>query len=45
MIHGRCQDEVQATIKDIRQRHGLTHCHHEVLFSTTRYKQNGARYV
>ena len=45
MIHGRERDEVCASIADLRQRHGLT-CHgHDVLFSLTRYKQTGARYV
>lgn len=45
MIHGRERGEVEALIADIRQRHGLLDCPHEVLFSLTRYKQNGARYA
>lgn len=45
MIHGRERDEVEAIIADLRQRHGLNDCAHDVLFSLTRYKQNGARYV
>ena len=45
MIHGRERGEVETLIADIRQRHGLLDCPHEVLFSLTRYKQNGARYA
>jgi DNA-binding Lrp family transcriptional regulator len=45
MIHGRERDEVETIIADLRQRHGLESCAHDVLFSLTRYKQNGARYA
>lgn len=45
MIHGRERGEVEATIATLRQRHGLLDCAHEVLFSRTRFKQNGARYA
>ena len=45
MIHGRDRAEVERLIADLRQRHGLQNCAHEVLFSLTRYKQNGARYA
>ena len=45
MIHGRERAEVEATIADLRGRHGLGACAHEVLFSLTRFKQNGARYA
>lgn len=45
MIHGRDRAEVERLIAGLRQRHGLEHCAHEVLFSLTRYKQNGARYA
>ncbi|RIX44722.1 MAG: Lrp/AsnC family transcriptional regulator [Rhodocyclales bacterium GT-UBC] len=45
MIHGRERGEVEATIAALRQRHGLRDCQHEVLFSLTRFKQNGARYA
>jgi DNA-binding Lrp family transcriptional regulator len=45
MIHGRERGEVEATIADLRQRHGLQSCAHETLFSLTRFKQNGARYA
>jgi DNA-binding Lrp family transcriptional regulator len=45
MIHGRERGEVEATIAELRQRHGLASCAHETLFSLTRYKQNGARYA
>jgi len=45
MIHGRERGEVETIIADLRQRHGLEAATHEVLFSLTRYKQNGARYA
>ena len=45
MIHGRERAEVEAIIADLRQRHGLADCAHDVLFSLTRFKQNGARYA
>lgn len=45
MIHGRERGEVEATIAELRQRHGLENCAHETLFSLTRFKQNGARYA
>ena len=45
MIHGRERSEVEATIAELRQRHGLASCAHETLFSLTRFKQNGARYA
>lgn len=45
MIHGRERGEVEAIIADLRQRHGLEAAAHEVLFSLTRFKQNGARYA
>jgi DNA-binding Lrp family transcriptional regulator len=45
MIHGRDRAEVERLIAELRQRHGLQNCTHEVLFSLTRYKQNGARYA
>jgi DNA-binding Lrp family transcriptional regulator len=45
MIHGRERGEVEATIAELRQRHGLESCAHETLFSLTRFKQNGARYA
>ncbi len=45
MIHGKARDKVEATIADLRQRHGLDDCAHETLFSLTRFKQNGARYA
>lgn len=45
MIHGRERAEVEETIAELRQRHGLSDCAHDVLFSLTRYKQNGARYA
>jgi DNA-binding Lrp family transcriptional regulator len=45
MIHGRERGEVEDIIAELRQRHGLLDAPHEVLFSLTRYKQNGARYA
>lgn len=45
MIHGRERGEVEATIAELRQRHGLEACAHDTLFSLTRFKQNGARYA
>lgn len=45
MIHGRVRPEVEAAIADLRQRHGLGPFAHDVLFSTTCFKQTGARYV
>ena len=45
MIHGRERAEVQAIIAELRQRHGLNDAAHEILFSLTRFKQNGARYA
>lgn len=45
MIHGRERGEVEAIIADLRRRHGLENCAHDVLFSRTRFKQNGARYA
>ena len=45
MIHGRERGEVEATIAALRQRHGLDACAHDILFSLTRFKQNGARYA
>lgn len=45
MIHGRERGEVEGIIADLRQRHGLTECAHDILFSLTRFKQSGARYA
>ena len=45
MIHGRERGEVEDIIAELRQRHGLLDAPHEVLFSLTRSKQNGARYA
>ena len=45
MIHGRERAEVESIIADLRRRHGLEGCAHDVLFSLTRFKQNGARYA
>ena len=45
MIHGRDRGEVEGIIAELRNRHGLNAFDHQVLFSLTRYKQNGARYA
>ena len=45
MIHGRDRAEVLARVEAMRQDCGLTHIAFEVLFSTRRFKQCGARYV
>jgi len=45
MIHGRDRSEVEGIIGGLRRRHGLEGCAHDVLFSLTRFKQNGARYA
>jgi DNA-binding Lrp family transcriptional regulator len=45
MIHGRERGEVEGIIADLRQRHGLSECAHDILFSLTRFKQSGARYA
>lgn len=45
MIHGRERGEVEEIISALRQRHGLQDCAHDILFSLTRFKQNGARYA
>jgi siroheme decarboxylase len=45
MIHGRERAEVEGIIADLRERHGIADREHDVLFSLTRFKQNGARYA
>ncbi len=45
MIHGKVRDDVQAKIEELRQRLNLTDYSHDILFSLTRFKQNGARYA
>ncbi len=45
MIHGRDRAEVLARVEAMRQSCGLTDIAFEVLFSTRRFKQCGARYV
>ncbi len=45
MIHGQARREVETKIADLRQRLQLTPYAHATLFSLTRFKQNGARYV
>jgi DNA-binding Lrp family transcriptional regulator len=45
MIHGRSREGVQAQLERIHERTGLGVFPSEVLFSRTRFKQTGARYV
>ena len=44
MIHGKSRDEVLSARDDIARRLDLDRWAHEVLFSTRRFKQRGARY-
>ena len=43
--HGRERAEVEGIIADLGERNGITGSAHDVLFSLTRFKQNGARYA
>ena len=45
MIHGHDRDEVHDRLRDIRSRCGLQAYPHQLLFSTRRFKQCGARYA
>ena len=45
MIHGRERAEVTEYVARLRERHGLLHLPHEVLFSSRCFKQTGARYA
>ncbi|MBZ0106012.1 MAG: Lrp/AsnC family transcriptional regulator [Sulfuricella denitrificans] len=45
MIHGHDRDEVLARVEEMRHGCGLQHVACEVLFSTRRFKQCGARYA
>jgi len=45
MIHGQVREEVEAKIAALRERLNLTDYAHDILFSLTRFKQNGARYA
>lgn len=44
MIHGHDRNEVQECIDDLVERFALRAIPHQVLFSTRRFKQRGARY-
>jgi DNA-binding Lrp family transcriptional regulator len=44
MVHGLNRDEVLAQVAQAARQAGLDHVQHEVLFSTRRFKQRGARY-
>ncbi|WP_196140166.1 AsnC family protein [Aliikangiella sp. G2MR2-5] len=45
MIHGKCRQAVLAEIARIRKENGLENIEHDVLFSTRKFKQTGARYA
>jgi hypothetical protein len=45
MIHGRTREAVLERLEQIRTHTGLGAFPGEVLFSRTRFKQTGARYV
>lgn len=45
MIHGRERQEVEQQRQALADRHGLDGYDHEILFSTRRFKQCGARYA
>ncbi|QDX81190.1 AsnC family transcriptional regulator [Denitratisoma sp. DHT3] len=45
MIHGKAREEVLALRDDLARRHELDQYPHAVLFSTRRFKQQGARYL
>jgi DNA-binding Lrp family transcriptional regulator len=45
MIHGHDREEVLARVEEMRRGCGLQHIAYEVLFSTRRFKQCGARYA
>ncbi len=45
MIHGQVREDVLAKIAELRQRLDLAGYAHDILFSLTRFKQNGARYA
>lgn len=45
MIHGRARESVAAHRDEIAMRHRLDRWPHAVLFSTRRFKQQGARYL
>lgn len=45
MIHGKAREEVAALHRGLGERLGLDAFAHDLLFSTRRYKQTGARYA
>ena len=45
MIHGRDRDAVLNEIVNVARAAGLDDCPRQVLFSTRRFKQTGARYL
>lgn len=45
MIHGKSREAVRERLDDIEGRTGLGAFTHQILFSLTRFKQTGARYV
>jgi DNA-binding Lrp family transcriptional regulator len=45
MIHGHDRAQVEATLAALAEREQVAHLRRDVLFSTRRFKQCGARYV
>lgn len=45
MIHGKSRDSVLTARNDLAERLGLDRWRHDILFSTRRFKQRGARYL
>lgn len=45
MIHGQHRDEVLSLVDQLKEQCGLANVAHEVLFSSRRFKQCGARYM
>jgi DNA-binding Lrp family transcriptional regulator len=45
MIHGQHRDEVLSLVEQLKEKCGLKNIAHEILFSSRRFKQCGARYV
>lgn len=44
MVHGKSRDAVRAQVGEMAAGNGLADVAHEILFSSKRYKQMGARY-
>lgn len=44
MVHGKSRGTVEEAVAVLAEREGVAHYRHELLFSTRRFKQCGARY-